>query len=693
MKLVCSSLTRLGSSCRGRSVFGFACAVMAVSWIAGSSVRAEIVINELIADNGEVGPADFGGGFPDILELYNTGEEDVVLGDPDPGKSYYLSDECESLDASECTFRTLGSWRFPSGTVIPAQGFLIVYCDGDAVEGLCELHASFELAANGSEAIALWSPRDESGARTIVSRVWLPPLDRDVSFGRFPDGAGPAIVPVAETFDHFVFNPLSETTFGSCVETEEDCRGAVPPGKLRECTGAANAAGGNLPPDIDLDSDDFSTNAPADGEPVVITAEVRDDELPLAGNIVRASILYTVDGIDQPEVPMNLVDETVHDRADDGRPLDRYTRWTGTIPGQPAGSVVEFRLTVQDVGAGSAQDPRTLCPPDTGPCNRIGFPGENCVRDPDNDLRFLSCRVPYRYRVGYEPSEALAGLLINEVVATQTSIIEDKTDDACADDNPTCKFDDYLELYNTSTEEIDLSGMWLSDRPFNPQGWPFPEGSTIAGGERLIVWLDGDGGRCPFPDEAQDGDGQDCANPPTDPASGEYHTDFRLSGSGEQVYLYASADESFGLLHGLRFGLQTENVALVLCPDGVRGGEFGVESGGSPGAENSCSTPVFVRGDSNSDCSFNLADAVFTLNALFGGGVQPTCLDAADTNDSGNVDISDPIFGLSALFLDGELPLPPGPGCPGGEDPTPDDLLGCRSSCESEEDCPAPIGG
>ena len=42
---------------------------------------------------------------------------------------------------------------------------------------------------------------------------------------------------------------------------------------------------------------------------------------------------------------------------------------------------------------------------------------------------------------------------------------------------------------------------------------------------------------------------------------------------------------------------------------------------------------TYRRGDVNVDGAFNLADAVFILNSLFGGTEQPTCEKAADGND------------------------------------------------------------
>ncbi|MCA8960374.1 MAG: proprotein convertase P-domain-containing protein, partial [Planctomycetes bacterium] len=74
------------------------------------------------------------------------------------------------------------------------------------------------------------------------------------------------------------------------------------------------------------------------------------------------------------------------------------------------------------------------------------------------------------------------------------------------------------------------------------------------------------------------------------------------------------------------------------------------------------SAPVFRRGDSNGDGSFDIADAIASLLYILGLGAPPiTCLDAVDANDDGRLDIGDPIYVLSSLF-EGGSPLPPAPG-------------------------------
>ena len=87
----------------------------------------------------------------------------------------------------------------------------------------------------------------------------------------------------------------------------------------------------------------------------------------------------------------------------------------------------------------------------------------------------------------------------------------------------------------------------------------------------------------------------------------------------------------------------------------------------------------FLRGDSNSDGSFDISDVVQTLNFLFHAEVVP-CLVALDANDDDSIDIADAIFSLEALFSGGPTPWPPYQTC--GVDETPGDL-----DCETFPAC------
>ncbi|MCZ6793053.1 MAG: hypothetical protein O7J95_05500, partial [Planctomycetota bacterium] len=482
-----------------------------------------LFINEVIADNGEIDPVDYGGRTPDLIEIYNASTENVVLGKVTDAQSYYLSDTLEFCTEESCALELEDrAWRFPEGrSTIPPGSSIVVFCDADRVEATCELHASFRIDSDGGEPLTLWGPEDPGGERPVVDRVWLPPLRRNVSFGRFRDGTGPAPVPLEETLEHFVFHRLgtpdspstSEPSFGSCVVGARMCI----LGFVRTCTGDPNGRGVNLEPRVTRV--DHTTNSPEVGEAVEFTVRVRDDKEPTPGNIARVELRYRVDegggfgtvqmvemeydsvtGI-QPVIP----DGEPCDPEDPGcdfpeQPLDRWTLWTATIPGQVVrGARVEFHFAVEDRGGLSSTSPRPLCEelPDIepgleirGPCDRqFGglFTGAaNCLRDlsdvtcrdvqgakPVLGERFVACDAWSSYTVGYEPAGNLEHLVINEVVPLQQRLLADPMQrecvpaDLCPMDNADCcKKEDFIELHNTSDEEINLAGLWLSDRFF-----------------------------------------------------------------------------------------------------------------------------------------------------------------------------------------------------------------------------------
>ncbi|MGE4620346.1 MAG: dockerin type I repeat-containing protein [Planctomycetota bacterium] len=68
---------------------------------------------------------------------------------------------------------------------------------------------------------------------------------------------------------------------------------------------------------------------------------------------------------------------------------------------------------------------------------------------------------------------------------------------------------------------------------------------------------------------------------------------------------------------------------------------------------------AFIRGDSNSDATVDIADAVAVLDYLFSAGTTPSCMDASDANDDESVNVADAVQILDLLFSGGgPLPAP-----------------------------------
>jgi hypothetical protein len=675
----------------------------------GSVLRAQerppLFINEVIADNTAVPPTDVRGVHVDMVEIYNASDEPVVLGASARSQSFALSastEFCLDANAPACS---RAAWLFPVGPAVVLPGArLVVFCDADSVEeGLCELHASFEIPADGTQPITLWGPETENGERSVVDQVWLPPLPENVSFGRFPDGSGPAPVSVDMTRESFFFNAWSSESppsFGNCIALPVFCN-VVEDFRRRHCLGSGNSTPSNLPPQIRIA--EYSGLQPSANEPLQLRVEVCDDEEPLPPNVARVEARFRVGG-GLESVAVFTLDSAAGLRsgaeAVPPRPVDRWSEWTGAIPGQPAGSRIEFFVRVEDAEAGVGTYPDILCPAGVGSCDRE-FGGPGCERDPESTIEcchqdsdgdivcednprissgegFAPCSAPLRYTAGYELREPLRALVINEVVPRQLRLLVDCTSPQAG---PCADFEDFAELHNAGKVPLELFGMGLSDTPFWPEKWRFPPGSVIGPGEYLIVWLDDDGAKCPDPARPSPPCFWECPDP-TVPTEGEYHTNFAIDLDGDNLLLFDTEANGFGLIHGVSWPLAgglplSENRSLSLLPDGSRDGCFLVSDRVTPREPNRASPAEFVRGDSNADGALDVSDAVATLGVLFLGAKAPWCMDAGDATDDGYFDISDAVTTLNFLFLGGPaLPEPRAGTC--GVDPS-DDGLGCES--------------
>jgi len=89
--------------------------------------------------------------------------------------------------------------------------------------------------------------------------------------------------------------------------------------------------------------------------------------------------------------------------------------------------------------------------------------------------------------------------------------------------------------------------------------------------------------------------------------------------------------------------------------------------------------PEFRRSDTNADGLFNIADGIWLLNDLFGGGptTRTDCAAANDCNGDDAIDAADAIYVFNASLLDGPLPPAPFPDC--GSEPNPAATLDCPS--------------
>jgi hypothetical protein len=126
-------------------------------------------INELQADN-VTGILDSYGEHDPWIEIYNSSTNVVSL------DGLYLSGN----------YTNLTNWAFPPASSIGPTQFLVVFCDGQAVQtSNTEYHTSFRLpAASGAVALS----RIHSNAPQVIDYVNYAGLHADRSYGSFPDG-------------------------------------------------------------------------------------------------------------------------------------------------------------------------------------------------------------------------------------------------------------------------------------------------------------------------------------------------------------------------------------------------------------------------------------------------------------------------------------------------------------------------
>jgi len=128
-------------------------------------------------------------------------------------------------------------------------------------------------------------------------------------------------------------------------------------------------------------------------------------------------------------------------------------------------------------------------------------------------------------------------VVINEFVASNDSLsgIADANND----------YDDWIEIYNNTDTEVDLTDFYLTDNFNSRKQWAFPAGTNIGIDEYLIVWAD--------KDVTQEG----------------LHTNFKLSSFGEQLML-VHFDGT--VIDSLTFGVQNTNIPSARIPNGT--GDF-----------------------------------------------------------------------------------------------------------------------
>lgn len=128
----------------------------------------------------------------------------------------------------------------------------------------------------------------------------------------------------------------------------------------------------------------------------------------------------------------------------------------------------------------------------------------------------------------------LGTLFVNEVMPSNTA--------ACAD--PFGEFDDWVELYNAGSTDLELTGFYVSDDATQPMRVALQAGVTVPAGGFTLLWAD-------------------------EQVQGIDHLQFKLEAKGE-MFLISAPDGT--LIDQITFGMATTDVSFARLPDGT--GEF-----------------------------------------------------------------------------------------------------------------------
>lgn len=180
------------------------------------------------------------------------------------------------------------------------------------------------------------------------------------------------------------------------------------------------------------------------------------------------------------------------------------------------------------------------------------------ARDADDQTSRSPRNAPqdvYKFLLDYTPPM----LYLNEVMADNVDVLEDPQQPGA--------FPDWFELYNPTTQTIELQGLALTDNIDDPMRAPITQALTISPGGYLLFYAD------------------------DDPEKGPTHLSFRLNAGGESVYLMGP--EGAYVIDSITFGGLSANQAYGRFPDGT--GEAGIPLCPSPGATNIvCNQFVFL---------------------------------------------------------------------------------------------------
>ncbi len=460
-------------------------------------------INEWLADAQFIATHDF-------VELYNPDPLPTPLG------GLFLSDAPGALELSP----------IPPLSFIAANGFTSFIADGDLNQGAD--HVNFKLSPDGG--VIILSAADLS----TIDVISYASQRTDLAQGRSPNG-GPLIV----SFPHPTpggGNPGAQG--GSSCTVSNTTLALMPLTQSWKYNQSNNLDGINW---MGTNYDDTTWQGPG---PALLAFEINAVIVPL----INTTLLDPKNVKSPPEtayyfrttfkLTTDLTGFTVtaNARIDDGAVIyvngveipTRIRMAAGTVTfttfanGSPSGT-----------GDATANDTFTI------PSSYF-VQGTNYIAASVHQINSTSSDIVWGMQLDAIKSitncivTSVMPVLLNEVLASNATLT-----------NSDGTTPDWVELYNPSTNVVDLSDTSLSDDPSTPRKFVFSAGVTIAPGGYRVVFCDGN------------------------KLLSSTNTGFNLDAKGSTIYFFHTIAGGGGLLDAVTFGLQTPDYSIGRIPNGT----------------------------------------------------------------------------------------------------------------------------
>lgn len=457
----------------------------------------------------------------------------------------------------------------PDKTTVPAGGFLIFWADNEAHEGAN--HLGFRLSKSGG--VVILSQANTSGATQILNQLTYGIQNTDISYGRYPDGSSNLIifnVPTPGTT-----NTVQSTAFiNNLIITEFMAKNGStitePTGRYADWIEIYN----NNPTPVDIGGL-FMTNDLNNPNMYMIP---KTDP---SRTTIPAYSYYILWADKQPYIYENHLDFNL--RAEYGDiAIIQLRGATNFIIDQ-----VSYTNQGEDVSFG----------------------------------RFPNITSPFRYLPTPTPGAANSNnitiaeknnITINEILAANTAVVQDEFGN----------YPDFIEFYNSSTQAVDLGGLFISDNLDYSLRHKIsrsnPGITTVQPGEWITFWADGN------------------------PELGPLHLDFSLDMIlGEEVVLSQVTENGIRQLDYIAFGPQTPNISYGRSPETSSYWEFMTPTYNAQNISTASSTDLASLTSSLGTISPQFSSNVFNYVCLLplGTTTVPT-ISASPFNSNASVTIT-----------------------------------------------------